>query len=346
MLWKRRSILQTLLVSIAGAALLAYLVTRLLIPENAAYGLSLRDRLTSEYLLARLNDAWRPLAVFVLISMAGIWLVLCKVLAPIKELSLQARRIGPANLNERLPLARAPVELAPLVHAFNASLDRLEEAWKSQRSFSANAAHELRTPLAALRAQVESLLGPEERKQAVAEFDRLSRTINQLLILADGEHNPQRRSDPFDLAALALATASQTAAEFVQSGRRIEMIRPERVILCLGDYVLVGLAIRNLLENTLRHTPVGSTTTVMFDDQGVLHVLDDGDGVAPEFAARAFEPFSRGDPHGAGAGLGLSIVSRIAMAHGGRAWLADRSSGACFCLQLPLADDTERSRSV
>ena len=175
MLWKRRSILQTLLVSIAGAALLAYLVTRLLIPENAAYGLSLRDRLASDYLLARLNDAWRPLAVFVLISMAGIWLVLRKVLAPIKELSLQARRIGPANLNERLPLARAPVELAPLVHAFNASLDRLEEAWKSQRSFSANAAHELRTPLAALRAQVESLLGPEERKQAVAEFDRLSR---------------------------------------------------------------------------------------------------------------------------------------------------------------------------
>lgn len=85
MLWKRRSILQTLLVSIAGAALLAYLVTRLLIPENAAYGLSLRDRLASDYLLARLNEAWRPLAVFVLISMAGIWLVLRKVLAPIKD---------------------------------------------------------------------------------------------------------------------------------------------------------------------------------------------------------------------------------------------------------------------
>lgn len=343
MLWRGRSILQTLLISIAGAALFAYLVTRFLIPEDAAHGLSLLDRLEPGYLLARLNEAWRPLGVFILVSMASIWLVLQQVLAPLNELSLQARRIGPANLDERLPAAQAPTELSPLVDAFNASLDRLEEAWKSQRAFSANAAHELRTPLAALRAQVESLLGPDERKQAVAEFDRLSRTIGQLLILADGEHGPLRRSDPFDLAALALTTATEAAAAFVHSGRRIELIPPERVIPCSGDPVLVGLAIRNLLENTLRHTPVGSTTTVMFDDQNVLHVLDDGDGVAPAFAARAFEPFSRGDPHGAGAGLGLSIVARIAMMHSGRAWLADRPRGACFCLQLPSARDANRS---
>lgn len=343
MFWKRRSILQTLLISIAGAALLAYLMTRFLVPDNDVYGLSLRDRLSSEYFIDQLNEAWHALFVFILITMTGIWLVLRKILSPIKELSLQARQIGPASLNERLPLARTPFELAPLVHAFNASLDRLEEAWKSQRSFSANAAHELRTPLAALRAQVESLLGPDERKQAVAEFDRLSRTISQLLILAEGEHNPRRRREPFDLAALALATASQSAAEFVQSGRRIEMIRPERVIPCRGDHVLVGLAIRNLLENTLRHTPVGSTTTVMFNDHDVLHVLDNGGGIAPAFAARAFEPFARGDPHGTGAGLGLSIVSRIALAHGGRAWLEDRPSGACFCLQLPLGHEAEWS---
>lgn len=124
--------------------------------------------------------------------------------------------------------------------------------------------------------------------------------------------------------------------------RLVEEARPKFVIL-ENSPVLRSRGLDRILS---KFASLGSTTTVMFDDQDVLHVLDDGDGVAPEFAARAFEPFSRGDPHGEGAGLGLSIVSRIALAHGGRAWLADRSSGACFCLQLPLAHDTERSRSV
>ncbi len=133
--------------------------------------------------------------------------------APARQpLSERAGQIGPATINHRLPLEWTPREIAPLVVAFNAALDRLEAGLRAQREFSANAAHELRTPLATLRAQVESLLEPEERKDAIEEFDRQSRLIAQLLTLAetDGGDAPAKMS--FDLVETARDLTAEMAS--------------------------------------------------------------------------------------------------------------------------------------
>jgi len=117
--------------------------------------------------------------------MFGVYLTLHIGLRPLRRMSQLAGDITPANIDARLSVDSAPREIAPLVEAFNAALDRLETGLRAQRDFSANAAHELRTPIATLRAQVESLLEPDERQAAMEEFERLGRLIAQLLSLAE-----------------------------------------------------------------------------------------------------------------------------------------------------------------
>jgi signal transduction histidine kinase len=330
-----RSLLSVLFVSIAGVALSIYLLMQFLIPDGADRSIPLGQRLTAAYFMSTIRDSGVPVAVFIALVMVTIWVVLQLTLAPVRKLSEHARRISPANLDERLPAAEAPAEIAPLVEAFNASLDRLEDAWKAQRAFSANAAHELRTPLAALRAHVESLLPEQHRGEAADEFDRLSRIISQLLVLSEGEHGALRRTCPFDLVEIARAATTDCAPAFVRSGRTIGLDLWPHTLPRQGDAVLVGVAIRNLLDNALKHTPPGSSVRVGVDGQGIVSVQDDGPGLPPEFIERAFQPFARADPDSAGAGLGLSIVGRIAEIHGGRAWLEAGGGGAHFRLHIP-----------
>lgn len=343
-LLKGRSILSLVLISIVGAAVLAYLVTRPLVPETGPIGLA--ERMSPAFIRANLSDTWRPLGLFILAAMAAIGLMLHWILAPLRELSKQASRIGPASPDARLSAGRAPAEIEPLIDAFNASLDRLEAALTAQRAFSANVAHELRTPLAALQAHVESLLPPEARIDATNEFQRLSRIIGQLLLLSEGEHSRLRFSERFDLVKIATAAAAEAAPEFVRSGRRIGVDCAVRELPRRGDPILVGLAIRNLLDNGLKHTPQGSTTTLSIHEDGVIRVSDDGPGVSACFAARAFEPFARDVRRTGtgGAGLGLSIVARIAELHGGRAWLEAAGRGARFAFCLPAPDPSEPAK--
>jgi signal transduction histidine kinase len=330
-----RSLLSVLFFSIAGVALSIYLLMQFLIPDEPDRSIPLADRLTTAYFLDTTRDSGLPVGVFIVLVMVTIWIVLQLTLAPVRKLSEHARRIGPANLDERLPAAEAPTEIVPLVEAFNTSLDRLEDAWKAQRAFSANAAHELRTPLAALRAHVESLLPAQHRGEAADEFDRLSRIISQLLVLSEGEHGPLRRIRPFDLVEVITTATTECAPSFIKSGRKIALEIGAEALNRNGDAVLVGVAIRNLLDNALKHTPVGSSILIGVDSDGVISVLDDGPGLSREFAARAFQPFARANPDSAGAGLGLSIVARIAELHGGRVWMEERAQGTCFKLHIP-----------
>jgi signal transduction histidine kinase len=330
-----RSLLSVLFISIASVAVSIYLLMQFLVPDEPGRSVPLSERFTLSYFIDNTRDGSSAVALFIVLVMVTIWIVLQLTLAPVRRLSEHASRIGPANLDERLPAAEAPTEIAPLVVAFNTALDRLEAAWKTQRAFSASAAHELRTPLAALRAHVESLLPAESRGEAAAEFDRLSRIISQLLVLSEGEHATLRRTSPFDLVAVVTAVATEYAPEFIHGGRQIGLDCKPKTLLRHGDPVLVRVAVRNLLDNALKHTPRGSTTTVEVDADGVVSVADDGPGLSAEFAERAFQAFSRADPTSNGAGLGLSIVARIAEQHGGRAWLETAHKGACFKLSIP-----------
>lgn len=299
------------------------------------------QRLRPAWIVAQFRDATPEIALLLVLMMGGVYVTLHIGLRPLRRLSHLAGDIAPATIEARLPAEAAPREIVPLVEAFNAALDRLEAGLRAQRDFSANAAHELRTPLATLRAQVESLLEPSERQAASEEFERLGRLIAQLLSLAEAEGGASGVSARFDLVALSRDVTGDMASFILSSGRGVGFDSAVETFAVDGQAGLVETALRNLLENAVRHTPPGAEILVTIDAAGVLRVSDDGAGVPAGIQDQVFERFSRGDPRGSGAGLGLSIVRQIMQRHGGAARLEPTDRGACFALDFrPLREET------
>lgn len=301
-------------------------------PEDL--GVPLLERLRPAWIVAQFRDATPEIVLLLVLMMGGVYATLHIGLRPLRRLSHLAGGIAPATIEARLPAEAAPREIAPLVEAFNAALDRLEVGLRAQRDFSANAAHELRTPLATLRAQVESLLEPHERRAASEEFERLGRLIAQLLALAEAEGGASGVGARFDLVALSRDVAGDMASFILSSDRTIGFDSAVETFALDGQAGLVETALRNLLENAVRHTPSGAEILVSVDAHGVVRVSDDGPGVPAAIRDRVFDRFSRGDPRGSGAGLGLSIVRQIMERHGGQARLAVSERGACFELDF------------
>lgn len=311
-----------------------------------AVPLSFEERMDLDHLAREASENLVLILLIVVLMMTGILVAPRLSLRPLRQISERAAGIGPATISRRLPLKSTPQEIAPLVVAFNAALDRLEAGWRAQREFSANAAHELRTPLATLRAQVESVLGPAERRDAIEEFDRLSRLIAQLLALAEADNGEDLEPVSFDLVDVARAMTGELAGGIVAGGRGIAFESAPQTWECRGAPGLVEVALRNLLENAARHAPEGCEIVVSVDSSGRLVVSDDGPGVPPEFRGRLFQRFSKADIHGFGAGLGLSIVSRVMALHGGEARLESSPVGARFVLDFSGRYYTCRTHTI
>ena len=320
--------------SVAVVMVVVFLATQILAIMPNSFALSFQQRMAPDNLEREAHESVRVILLIAGLMMVGIMVALRIGLRPLRQISERAAGIGPATISQRLPLSSTPREIAPLVVAFNAALDRFEAGWQAQREFSANAAHELRTPLATLRAQVESLLEPEDRKDAIEEFERLGRLIAQLLDLAETDSGEDLRKVSFNLVALARTVASDMASAVVAGGRGIAFESAHEEWTCQGAPGLVEVAIRNLIENATRHTPPGSEIVISIDAAGRLCVSDDGPGVPPAFQDRLFRRFSKADAHGFGAGLGLSIVSRVMVLYGGTARLGPSPVGARFVLDF------------
>lgn len=301
-------------------------------PDTAA--LSLAERMTITRLAREVVENYQLMMLWVFLMMSGILATLHLCLWPLRKISDRAADIGPATIGQRLPLRSAPREIAPLVRAFNGALERLEAGLRAQQEFSANAAHELRTPLATLRAQVESVVPVSERGAAIEEFDRLSRLISQLLSLAEAESGKAPEMAPFDLVERARVLTSDMAGAILASGRGVAFEAAVPRWECYGAPGLVDVALRNLLENAMRHTQPGAEIVVSIDATGALTVSDDGPGIPEPFRDHLFNRFSKMDAQGSGAGLGLSIVKRVMDMHGGAAQLRRSSSGAQFVLDF------------
>lgn len=326
-----RSLIWVLFQSVVLVTVVVFMVVQLFDPSKAA--MADAKRVDLAHLATEISDNLPWILTLMAMMMAGVFAALHLGLRPLRRISERAGEIGPATVSQRLPLEATPREIAPLVMAFNAALDRLEAGLRAQRDFSANAAHELRTPLATLRAQVESLLEPSERREAMEEFDRLSRLIAQLLTLAEADGDTPA-SVSFDLVETAREFTRDMAGAIVASGRTIAFDSAPDHWECRGAPGLVEVALRNLLDNAVRHTPRGSEILVTIDVFGRLTVSDDGPGVPSDFRDRLFQRFSKADPRGAGAGLGLSVVSRIMTLHGGEARLDPGEAGARFVLDF------------
>ena len=254
-------------------------------------------------------------------------------LAPLRRLRAELAARRPDQLGA-LALDDAPAELAPLLATLNALFARIEALLQGERRLTADAAHELRTPVAAIRAQAQVALGARddaERAHALAATlagcDRAARLIDQLLMLARLEAAAAPPRAPLDLAELARQAVGDAAESPQNRGHALALDAPGPVPT-LGDPLLTQLLLRNLLDNALRYSPPGSPVTLTVDavaDGWRLSVEDGGPGLDEAGLTRLGQRFQRGDGQAQpGSGLGWSIVRRIAALQGW-AVTADRS---------------------
>lgn len=274
------------------------------------------------------------LALFLVVNIVTVR----RSLAPIKTVSALARKIRPFD-PMTLPEADLPDELRPLVRAANSAFARLGEALRTQREFTADAAHELRTPLAVLSANIDTL--DDDAAKAALKHDLLTMTriVDQLLKVAQLEAFVLDTTQQADLCALATDVAARLGHMAIEHGKSISVVVPERRVLARGDSVILRHGLTNLVENALSHTPTGKGVEITVEADGIIHVDDEGPGIPEGERALVFQRFWRKSRASAGAGIGLSIVAKIAVAHQGTIRVSSAPlGGARFTLTLPSYD--------
>jgi signal transduction histidine kinase len=257
----------------------------------------------------------------------------------VREASTTAAAIGPTSTEVRLPESSMPSEVVPLVHAVNAALDRLEKGYRAQRDFTADMAHELRTPLTVIRARVDSLDPGPLRDALRADLENMTRVVNQVLDIAELESFVVGNARA-DLQAVCADAVAFMAPVAVAQSRSIALGGVEHPVWVHGHSEALFRAVRNLVENAIRHTPVDGSIEVEVLDGGVVRVLDDGPGVAEAERDTIFRRFWRRDrTRPESRGLGLAIVARVAETHEGRVTVENRpTGGAAFTLTLKPVD--------
>ena len=282
--------------------------------------------------------AWL-IAPLLLLLVAADYVIVRRAFAPVVQASQMAQGIGPASLSLRLPTERLPNEIAPLAEAVNQALDRLEQGFRIQRQFTADAAHELRTPLSILRMRVNALADRATAREIEADIDVMGRIVGQLLSVAELETFVLDASHRVDLKDLCSRVVEYMAPLALARGRHLALSGPARPVWVRGEAEVLFQAIRNLVENALAHAPSGTTVEVKVEPQGVARVMDRGPGVAAAERDLVFQRFWRRDrSQSGGAGLGLSIVWRVVEAHGGLVTIESRpGGGAAFVIRLNKA---------
>lgn len=294
-----------------------------------------KESLVAQLMLGALDELL-PLIALLLIAVVGVVVVtVLSSLRPLRAVSHQASALSLSRLDERLHAPNLPRELVPLVQAVNASLDQLEADYRVQREFTANAAHELRTPLATLRARLESRFSAQELGDVAVEIEQLSRLLEQLLCLARLDSQEQFQFAVFDAHAVALEVARELAPIALETEHYVTAATPDVSVPAYGNATLTRLVFRNLIENAIQYTPPGTSITLSAEAATVT-IADDGPGIAEHAAACLFERFRRGpNAAGPGAGLGLAIAKCIMERQGGCLSLdANVTSGARFVMQF------------
>jgi signal transduction histidine kinase len=284
------------------------------------------------------------LASLVLVTVA-VYFTLRRVLKPLRETSAAAARIDAHNISKRLPTRTLPIEFLPVVDAFNLTLDRLEKGYVVQRAFLAGAAHELKTPLALIRAQID-MDGTADREVLLHDLDLMARHVNQLLHLAEASETQNYKFELVDVAAVAEDVADYLTR--LAERRQVYMdIRCAPAVTVLhADRGALFMLLKNLVENAVQHSPIGGIVAVTADTDH-LCVRDEGRGIGVDELPKLFTRFWRGPTRrNEGAGLGLSICREIAVAHKWELTARSSERGAEFVLSFRVNMATNGAEGV
>ncbi len=287
------------------------------------------------------NVGWITLPILLVLLATDI-AIFSRALRPLRQASDIAQQIGPARTDVRLPISEIPREVRPLVAAVNQALDRLEQGFRVQREFTADAAHELRTPLSVLRTRVDTLQDQDVTKVLRQDIEAMSRIVGQLLDIAELD---AFTIDPLEIAELRDVCAE--VAEFIallalEQGKEIALLGADMPVWVKGNAEMMKRAIRNLAENALKYTPAGTVVEFVVEEDGTVRVRDRGPGISEKERELIFRRFWRRDRSQPGSsGLGLSIVRRIVELHGATITVENRTSGgAQFSIHFVAAERT------
>jgi signal transduction histidine kinase len=273
----------------------------------------------------------------VLLVVFGIcaYVTLGYTLRPLRKLSESATSISPRTLHARLRTEAVPYEIAPLVHSFNRALDRLEHGYRVQQEFLATAAHELKTPLALIRAQVELREESDDRDSLLGDVEHMTRQVQQLLLLAEASEVQN-----YGFAIIDVQEVAQDVVAYLQrmaeaAHVHVTYFGSASVARWQADRSALFTLLKNLLENAIQHAPRGTEVRLEVDTATVT-VRDLGPGVDPQQLSEIFSRFWRGaHRRDQGAGLGLAICREIALAHGWELSAHKADPGLLLCLSVP-----------
>ena len=292
---------------------------------------------------------WMALVLSALFSAGLGWLVARRGLLPLRQVTAVAASISAASLQERIPLAAVPLELQQLAASFNAMLARLDDAFMRLSNFSADIAHELRTPLSNLMTQTEVVLAQPRDSEAYQETlyanlddcKRMARMIDDMLFLAKADNGlivPEQQPVALDVEVEKLFEYYRLLAD--ERGIRLQL---HGHAVVRGDVLMLHRALSNLLSNALRYTPAGASIQVELEQNAngsALRLSNPGPTIADEHLERLFDRFYRADParrEGSphNAGLGLAITRSIIHAHQGQIHCTSVAGKTTFCVQFP-----------
>lgn len=294
------------------------------------------------------NATWAGVVVAALAAALLGWFAAHRGLAPLRQVTETARKLSARQLAERLTIDDAPLEVRDHVEAFNGMLARLEAAFQRLGDYSADIAHELRTPISNLMTQTQVALSRprtlDEYQDILAsnleEYERIARMVSDMLFLAKAEENTLAHAGE----AIDLAREADALIDFYEAladERQVRIVRQGQASV-QGDRLMLRRALSNLISNALRHTPAGGQITIEIDADAAgvrLVVCNGGDPIPPDQLERIFDRFHRGsaqrESRGEGAGLGLAITRSIVQAHGGHITARSAEGVTCFTIALP-----------
>jgi len=301
------------------------------------------------HFLASVRHAtWAGVFVAALAAALFGWFAAHRGLAPLRRVTETARRLSARQLGQRLAIDDAPLEVRDHVEAFNGMLARLEAAFQRLGDYSADIAHELRTPISNLMTQTQVALSRprtlDEYQDILAsnleEYERIARMVSDMLFLAKAEENTLAHAGE----AIDLAREADALIDFYEAladERQVRIVRQGQASV-QGDRLMLRRALSNLISNALRHTPKEGQITIRIDADAAgvrLAVSNVGDPIPADQIERIFERFHRGsaqrESRGEGAGLGLAITRSIVQAHGGHITARSAEGVTCFTITLP-----------